>query len=87
MNEGREYLKGTKCCCIWRYLEVKSIYGAGFHIPNIPYIADPSDQGNELKSELQWSSLEQNEKKCIYKELKILKCWFWSGDEGDEGSC
>ena len=21
-------------------------------------------------------------KKCIYKELKILKCWSWSGDEG-----
>ena len=42
-----------------------------------PYIADPSDQGNELRCELQWSSLWQNVKKCIYKELKILKCWSW----------
>ena len=34
-----------------------------------PYIADPSDQGNELRCELQWSSLWQN--------VKILKCWSW----------
>ena len=25
--------------------------------------------------------MEQNEKKCIYKELKILKCWSRAGLE------
>lgn len=35
-------------------MAVKSIYGASFHIP---YIADPSDQGNELRGDLQWSGV------------------------------
>ena len=44
-----------------------------------PYIADPSDQGNELRCELQWSKFGAKWEKCIYKELKILKCWSWPG--------
>ena len=61
-------------------MAVKSIYGASFHIP---YIADPSDQGNELRGDLQWSGVVSNmNKKCIYREYKAVRCM--SGEE--EGS-